>query len=117
MQGEKKCKRTFQIFHELDYGRAGLRVPCGVDPEQRRLVNMRGMGGNRGCAIPVFPRASLGKGWYRGGTKPWASKEEHRTLGQIIIIFFDILPRIFWERVRLTYCLTYEGPLHSSISD
>ena len=78
---------------------------------------MRGMGGNPGRAIPVFPRASLGKGWYRGGTKPWASKEEHRTLGQIIIIFFDILPRVFWERVRLTYRLTYEGLLHSSISD
>lgn len=73
--------------------------------------------GNPGCTIPVFPRASLGKGWCRGGTNPWASKEEHRTLGQMVVIFFDALPRVFWERVRLIYHLTYKGPQHSSISD
>ena len=76
-------------------GSAGETVACGVDPEQWRLVKRRGRGENPGCEIPVFPRASLGKGWRRGGTNPWASKEEHRTLWQMIIIFFDMLHQGF----------------------
>ena len=72
--------------------------------------------GSPGGDIDVFPRASLGKGRGRGGQKLWASKEGHRTFGQVTV-FFDVLPWVFWERVKFIYHLVYEAPLRSSLSD
>ena len=77
---KRNIKEHLNFFMNWINGSAGETVACGVDPEQWRLVKRRGRGENPGCEIPVFPRASLGKGWRRGGTNPWARKEEHRTL-------------------------------------
>lgn len=47
-------------------------------------------------------RGLSAEGVGRGSTRLRASAEGHRTLGQIVI-FFDILPRVVWERIKFIY--------------
>ena len=41
---KRNIKEHLNFFMNWINGRAGERVPCGVDPEQWRLVEMRGRG-------------------------------------------------------------------------
>ena len=121
-QGAKKCRRTFSASHELVLAEVAALSSVSLNGEGSTVVwswkrsgggwPMRGGVESPDGATDVLPRASLGNGWGRGGTKLRVSKERHRTLGEVII-FFNVLPRIVWERVPFIYLLFYEGPLHS----
>lgn len=90
--------------------------PCGVDPELVEVGENEGKGETR-LYDPCLSKGLSGKGVVQGWHQSLGKQREHRTLGQMVVIFFDALPRVFWERVRLIYHLTYKGPQHSSISD
>lgn len=81
-----------------------------------KLVDNEGGCGKPKGAIDALLRASPRKGWGWGGTKLWGNEEGHRTLRRIIV-FFDILLWVVWERVKFIRHIVSEGPLHSGLRD
>lgn len=60
---KRNVKEHLNFFMNWINGRAGERVPCGVDPERWRLVKMRG----RGETLVVRSLSFQGPLWERGG--------------------------------------------------